>query len=83
MQIAVGGCLAQMDKERIRERASHVDVVFGTHNLTRAPALLRQAAPSGPVVEILDEPLRSPIRRPATSRWPPWPRCGTCPMRRG
>ncbi len=59
MQIAVGGCLAQMDKERIRERASHVDVVFGTHNLTRAPALLRQAAASGPVVEILDEPLPS------------------------
>ncbi len=57
MLIAVGGCLAQMDKERIRERASHVDVVFGTHNLTRAPALLRQAASTGPVVEILDEPL--------------------------
>jgi tRNA-2-methylthio-N6-dimethylallyladenosine synthase len=57
MQIAVGGCLAQMDRERIRERASHVDVVFGTHNLSRAPELLRQAARSGPVVEILDEPL--------------------------
>jgi tRNA-2-methylthio-N6-dimethylallyladenosine synthase len=57
MQIAVGGCLAQMDKDRIRQRASHVDVVFGTHNLSRAPELLRQAAASGPVVEILDEPL--------------------------
>jgi tRNA-2-methylthio-N6-dimethylallyladenosine synthase len=57
MQIAVGGCLAQMDQERIRQRAPHVDVVFGTHNLTRAPQLLRQAAASGPVVEILDEPL--------------------------
>jgi tRNA-2-methylthio-N6-dimethylallyladenosine synthase len=56
MLIAVGGCLAQMDKGHIRERAQHVDVVFGTHNLTRAPALLRQAARSGPVVEILDEP---------------------------
>jgi tRNA-2-methylthio-N6-dimethylallyladenosine synthase len=56
MQIAVGGCLAQMDRDQIRERASHVDVVFGTHNLTRAQALLRQAASSGPVVEILDEP---------------------------
>ena len=56
MQIAVGGCLAQMDRDRIRERAAHVDVVFGTHNLTRAPALLRQAAQSGPVVEILDGP---------------------------
>ncbi len=57
MQIAVGGCLAQMDKGRIRERASHVDVVFGTHNLANAPELLRRAARSGPIVEILDEPL--------------------------
>ncbi|HEY1989339.1 MAG TPA: tRNA (N6-isopentenyl adenosine(37)-C2)-methylthiotransferase MiaB [Acidimicrobiales bacterium] len=57
MQIAVGGCLAQMDRERIRERASHVDVVFGTHNLSHAPALLRRAAGSGPIVEILEEPM--------------------------
>jgi len=57
MQIAVGGCLAQMDRDRVRQRASHVDVVFGTHNLARAPELLRQAARSGPVVEILDEPV--------------------------
>ena len=57
MQIAVSGCLAQMDGERVRQRAPHVDVVVGTHNLTRAPELLRQAARSGPVVEILDGPL--------------------------
>ncbi len=57
MQIAVGGCLAQMDRERIQQRAGHVDVVFGTHNLGRAPELLRRAALSGPVMEILDEPL--------------------------
>ncbi len=56
MQIAVGGCLAQLDRERIRQRAPHVDVVFGTHNLAHAPALLRQAARSGPVVEILEAP---------------------------
>jgi tRNA-2-methylthio-N6-dimethylallyladenosine synthase len=57
MLIAVGGCLAQLEKGGIRERAAHVDVVFGTHNLTRAPELLRQAALSGPVVEIVDEPV--------------------------
>jgi tRNA-2-methylthio-N6-dimethylallyladenosine synthase len=57
MQIAVGGCLAQMVQGGIRDRAPHVDVVFGTHNLTRAPELLRQATAAGPVVEILDEPL--------------------------
>ena len=57
MQIAVGGCLAQMEREHIQQRAGHVDVVFGTHNLGRAPALLRRAAESGQLMEILDEPL--------------------------
>jgi tRNA-2-methylthio-N6-dimethylallyladenosine synthase len=56
MQIAVGGCLAQKDREGVRRRAGHVDVVFGTHNLGRAPELLRRAAREGPVVEVLDAP---------------------------
>ena len=56
LQIAVGGCLAQKDGDEVRRRAGHVDVVFGTHNLARAPALLRRAAREGPVVEILDVP---------------------------
>ncbi|HUY62920.1 MAG TPA: tRNA (N6-isopentenyl adenosine(37)-C2)-methylthiotransferase MiaB [Acidimicrobiales bacterium] len=55
VQIAVGGCLAQKDRDLVRRRAGHVDVVFGTHNLERAPALLRQAATAGPVVEILEQ----------------------------
>ncbi len=54
VQIAVGGCLAQQDREGVLARAAHVDVVFGTHNLGRAPALLRRAAADGPVVEIVD-----------------------------
>ncbi len=56
LQIAVGGCLAQKDRERIQERVGWVDVVFGTHNLTSAPGLLRRAATDGPVMEILDAP---------------------------
>jgi tRNA-2-methylthio-N6-dimethylallyladenosine synthase len=72
MQIAVGGCLAQKDGERIRERAPHVDAVFGTHNLSRAVELLRQAAESGPVTEVWQEarledeaafPSALPVRR--------------------
>jgi tRNA-2-methylthio-N6-dimethylallyladenosine synthase len=55
LQIAVGGCLAQKDREGVRERAPFVDVVFGTHNLAHAPELLRDARANGPVVEILDE----------------------------
>src|SRR4051812_8246884 len=40
MQIAVGGCLAQKDRDTIVKRAPWVDVVFGTHNLGSLPALL-------------------------------------------
>ncbi|HEY5252427.1 MAG TPA: tRNA (N6-isopentenyl adenosine(37)-C2)-methylthiotransferase MiaB [Acidimicrobiales bacterium] len=56
MQIAVGGCLAQKDRETVRQRAGHVDVVFGTHNLGSAPVLLRRAMTEGPLVEVLDAP---------------------------
>src|SRR6478672_12609366 len=52
LQIAVGGCLAQKDRELIVERAGHVDVVFGTHNLTDAATLLERARVEGPLVEI-------------------------------
>jgi tRNA-2-methylthio-N6-dimethylallyladenosine synthase len=55
LQIAVGGCLAQKDRDLIRTKAAHVDVVFGTHNVHRASALLAEAAIHGPIVEILDE----------------------------
>jgi tRNA-2-methylthio-N6-dimethylallyladenosine synthase len=43
MQIAVGGCLAQKDRELIIERAPWVDAVFGTHNLASLPVLLERA----------------------------------------
>ncbi len=58
MLIAVAGCLAQKDRELVRQRASHVDVVFGTHNVHRAAELLSHAARHGPVVEILNETVR-------------------------
>ncbi|MEN2737264.1 tRNA (N6-isopentenyl adenosine(37)-C2)-methylthiotransferase MiaB [Microbacterium sp. X-17] len=43
MQIAVGGCLAQKDKNVILEKAPWVDVVFGTHNMGSLPGLLERA----------------------------------------
>ncbi|MEZ5170102.1 MAG: tRNA (N6-isopentenyl adenosine(37)-C2)-methylthiotransferase MiaB [Acidimicrobiia bacterium] len=65
LQIAVGGCLAQKDRETILERAGHVDVVFGTHNLAHAPALLERARHDGAVVEILEEHEAYPSALPA------------------
>jgi tRNA-2-methylthio-N6-dimethylallyladenosine synthase len=55
LQIAVGGCLAQKDREQVRQRAPWVDAVWGTHNVDRATDLLHRAAEGGPVTEILEE----------------------------
>ncbi len=43
MQIAVGGCLAQKDRDTVLTKAPWVDVVFGTHNIGSLPALLDRA----------------------------------------
>ncbi len=55
--IGVGGCLPQQEGavERIKKRAPHLDVVFGTHNLYRLPQLLESAQTSEyPVIEVWD-----------------------------
>lgn len=41
--IAVGGCLAQQAGNTLKERAPHVDIVFGTHSISRLPELIRMA----------------------------------------
>jgi tRNA-2-methylthio-N6-dimethylallyladenosine synthase len=54
-QIVVSGCLAQKDRDLVRERAPHVDVVLGTHNVHRAATLLRESRERGTgITEILD-----------------------------
>jgi tRNA-2-methylthio-N6-dimethylallyladenosine synthase len=65
VQIAVGGCLAQKDRDLIQQRAGHVDVVFGTHNLAHAVDLLERARLEGPVMEILEESAAFPSALPA------------------
>ena len=58
VQIAVGGCLAQKDRDTIMDRAGHVDVVFGTHNVHRALRTPRPRQEHGPIVEILEATAR-------------------------
>jgi tRNA-2-methylthio-N6-dimethylallyladenosine synthase len=54
-QIVVSGCLAQKDKDIVRQRAPWADVVLGTHNVHRAGELLDHATKNGPITEILDQ----------------------------
>ena len=68
MQIAVGGCMAQKDRDTIVSRAPWVDVVFGTHNIGSLPALLDRARHNREAqVEILESlevfPSTLPTRR--------------------
>jgi tRNA-2-methylthio-N6-dimethylallyladenosine synthase len=38
--IGVGGCIAQQQGDKIFDRAPYVDIVFGTHAVTRLPVLM-------------------------------------------
>ena len=69
--VGVGGCLPQQPgaAARLAQRAPWLDFIYGTQNLDRLPVLVAMARtrgmlrhesggePTGPVVEILDEPL--------------------------
>ncbi|HJT95295.1 MAG TPA: tRNA (N6-isopentenyl adenosine(37)-C2)-methylthiotransferase MiaB [Mycobacterium sp.] len=59
MQIAVGGCLAQKDRDAVLRKAPWVDVVFGTHNIGSLPTLLDRArhnkSAQVEIVEALEE----------------------------
>jgi tRNA-2-methylthio-N6-dimethylallyladenosine synthase len=79
LQIAVGGCLAQKDREVIQQRAPWVDAVWGTHNVGHATTLLSDARRrGGPVFEILEAappdeaefPSALPVRR--DQAWAAW-----------
>ena len=49
--IGMGGCLAQQWGSKIFERASFLDLVFGTHNIFQLPDLIRTIEMTGAQVE--------------------------------
>ena len=65
--LVVGGCVAQKDRQLVRERAPWVDVVMGTHNLDRVLDLIDHAEQWGPITEVVDElqamPSSLPVKR--------------------
>ena len=66
MQIAVGGCLAQKDKDTVLGNAPWVDAVFGTHNMAALPTLLERARHNDEAqIEIVDSLEEFPSVLPA------------------
>jgi tRNA-2-methylthio-N6-dimethylallyladenosine synthase len=45
--VGVLGCMAQKDQELIRKRAPHVDIICGTGQLARLPALIEEVQKTG------------------------------------
>ena len=71
MQIAVGGCLAQKDRDTVVKKAPWVDVVFGTHNIGSLPVLLERARHNDEAqVEILESLEAFPSTLPAKRESP-------------
>jgi tRNA-2-methylthio-N6-dimethylallyladenosine synthase len=71
LQIAVGGCLAQMERTRITTRAPWVDVVYGTHNMASLPELLERARIRGQAQAEFEETLETfPSLLPARRKSP-------------
>ena len=65
LQIAVGGCMAQKDRQVVVDKAPWVDVVFGTNNLGSLPVLLERARVQQEAqVEILESLERFPSTLP-------------------
>lgn len=53
--LAVGGCIGQRDGEKLTDAFSHLDIVFGTHNLNSVPRLLGEVIDEGKQrVEVLE-----------------------------
>ena len=70
--IAVGGCIGQRDGETLLRQIPHIDVVFGTHNISHLPALLDSAQSQRlPQVEVLQESADFSSDLP-TEREHPW-----------
>ncbi|WP_190971964.1 tRNA (N6-isopentenyl adenosine(37)-C2)-methylthiotransferase MiaB [Bifidobacterium vespertilionis] len=66
LQIAVGGCMAQLDRERIAKKAPWTAAVFGTKNIGSLPKLLEQNRVTGvPQTEVTDQLTVFPSQLPA------------------
>lgn len=57
--IAVGGCMTQQAgaAEKLKKKFPFVDIVFGTHNLSRFGELLDRRGDRKKVVEVVEQPL--------------------------
>ncbi len=77
LKIAMCGCVAQQDKNKVKQRAPYVDLVFGTHNIYELPSLIKQIENDEKVCAITNNPVVcnqndfNIIRKPSVNAWIP------------
>ena len=77
LKIAICGCVAQQDKEKVRQRAPYVDLVFGTHNIYELPELIKRIENDEKVCAITNKPVVCDqndfkiIRKKSVNAWIP------------
>jgi len=75
--IAVAGCMAQKDRDKLFKKAPHIDLVIGTHNIHQLQDLLRDVDNSrGKVMAVLEQAERlapeiPTIRKNKIAAWVP------------
>ena len=70
--IAIGGCIGQRDAEKLTEELPHIDVVFGTFNLSSVTRLIDQAISTHDYcIEVLSAADEFPTNLPS-KREHPW-----------
>ncbi|MFA6989212.1 MAG: tRNA (N6-isopentenyl adenosine(37)-C2)-methylthiotransferase MiaB [Candidatus Gastranaerophilaceae bacterium] len=57
LKIAMCGCVAQQDKEKVVQRAKYIDLVFGTLNIPELPDLIKRVEQGEQVVCIRKDPI--------------------------
>lgn len=73
--VAVGGCIGQRDGSKLTHDLPHLDVVFGTHNLSALPRLIDQFLETGnSQVEIIEssEEFSSDLPSDREHHWAAW-----------
>ena len=77
LKIAMCGCVAQQDKELVRQRAPYVDLVFGTLNIPALPDLIKRIEDGEKIVCVEKNPIsrdyedKKIIRAQSLNAWIP------------
>ena len=58
IKIGICGCVAQVKSDEIKRRAPYVDLIFGTHNISELPELVKKLSDDERIVSVTNTPYK-------------------------